>query len=94
MLALREDRAARFRRDSFLSEDSLCGGSRSGIGSFVYGFTRLSMRDPYKAPIGAVIVYGNKSRGHVEIRTRDGFVSDYHSKWACYYPVQAVYAKL
>jgi hypothetical protein len=58
-----------------------------------YGFRRLSVRDPYKAPLGAVLVYGNKARGHVEIRTRDGFVSDYHSKNRCFYPLRAVYAK-
>ncbi len=59
-----------------------------------YGFTKLSVHDPYKAPVGAVLVYGGHGAGHVEIRTRDGFVSDYHSKWACYYPLKAVYAKL
>ena len=59
-----------------------------------YGFTRLSVRDPYSAPVGSILVYGNLSRGHVEIRTRDGFVSDYHSKNACFYPLVAVYAKL
>ena len=58
-----------------------------------YGFKRLSVRDPYKAPLGAVLVYGNKARGHVEIRTKDGFVSDYHSKNRCFYPLLAVYAK-
>jgi hypothetical protein len=58
-----------------------------------YGFRRLSVRDPYKAPLGAVLVYGNKARGHVEIRTKDGFVSDYHSKNRCFYPLRAVYAK-
>lgn len=58
-----------------------------------YGFQRLSISDPYKAPLGAVLVYGNRSRGHVEIRTRDGFVSDYHSKNRCYYPLIAVYGK-
>jgi hypothetical protein len=58
-----------------------------------YGFKKLSIRDPYKAPLGALVVYGNKSRGHVEIRTKDGFVSDYHSKNRCFYPLRAVYAK-
>jgi hypothetical protein len=58
-----------------------------------YGFKRLPIRDPYAAPIGAVLVYGNKSRGHVEIRTKDGFVSDYHSKNRCFYPLIAVYGK-
>lgn len=58
-----------------------------------YGFKRLAIRDPYKAPLGAVLVYGNMIRGHVEIRTKDGFVSDYHSKNRCRYPLIAVYGK-
>jgi hypothetical protein len=58
-----------------------------------YGFKRLPVDDPYSAPVGAVLVYGNKRWGHVEIRTRDGFVSDYHSKYACFFPLVAVYAK-
>jgi hypothetical protein len=58
-----------------------------------YGFKRLPIRDPYKAPIGAVLVYGNRNHGHVEIRTKDGFVSDYHSKNCCFYPLLAVYGK-
>jgi hypothetical protein len=58
-----------------------------------YGFKRLPIRDPYAAPIGAVLVYGNRTHGHVEIRTKDGFVSDYHSKNCCFYPLIAVYGK-
>jgi len=58
-----------------------------------YGFTRLSVRDPYKAPLGAILVYGDKNRGHVEIRTKEGFVSDYYSKSACFYRLVAVYGK-
>jgi len=58
-----------------------------------YGFKRLPIHDPYAAPVGAVLVYGNKNRGHVEIRTKDGFVSDYHSKYHCSYPLIAVYGK-
>lgn len=60
-----------------------------------YGFTRLATRDPYAAPVGAVIVYGRGSggAGHVELRTKDGFASDYHSKNKCFYPVLAVYGK-
>jgi hypothetical protein len=58
-----------------------------------YGFKRLPIRDPYKAPVGAVLVYGDKDHGHVEIRTKDGFVSDYHSKYRCFYPLIAVYGK-
>ena len=58
-----------------------------------YGFKRLPIRDPYAAPIGAVLVYGDRTHGHVEIRTKDGFVSDYHSKYRCLYPLIAVYGK-
>jgi hypothetical protein len=59
--------------------------------SRVYGFKKLPVHDPYAAPLGAVLVYGG--RGHVEIRTKDGFVSDYHSKNRCFYPLLAVYGK-
>ena len=58
-----------------------------------YRFKRLPIRDPYQAPIGAVLVYGNRDHGHIEIRTKDGFVSDYHSKYRCFYPLIAVYGK-
>lgn len=60
-----------------------------------YGFRRIAVRDPYNAPLGAVLVYshGSNGAGHVEIRTRDGFVSDYHSKNRCRYPLIAVLAK-
>jgi len=60
-----------------------------------YGFKKLPMRDPYAAPLGAVIVYGKGSggAGHVELRTKNGFVSDYRSKNKCFYPVRAIYGK-
>lgn len=60
-----------------------------------HGFRKLPIRDPYAAPVGAVIVYGKGSNGagHVELRTKNGFVSDYASKNRCYYPVIAVYGK-
>ena len=60
-----------------------------------YGFKKLPMRDPYAAPVGAVIVYGKGAggAGHVELRTKDGFASDYRSKNRCFYPVIGVYAK-
>ena len=58
-----------------------------------YGFRRLPIHDPYAAPLGAVLVYGDRIHGHVEIRTKDGFVSDYHSKYHCSYPLVAVYGK-
>ncbi len=60
-----------------------------------YGFKRLSVNDPFSAPIGSVLVYGTaRSIGHVELRTRDGFVSDFRSKTPSRRPLLGVYAKL
>jgi hypothetical protein len=60
-----------------------------------YGFKKLSVRDPFAAPIGSVLVYGtSRSVGHVEIRTRDGFVSDFRSPTPSRRPLIGVYAKL
>jgi hypothetical protein len=60
-----------------------------------YGFKRLSVSDPFAAPVGSVLVYGaNRAAGHVEIRTRDGFVSDFNSKTPSPRPLLGVYAKL
>jgi hypothetical protein len=60
-----------------------------------YGFTKLSVSDPFAAPVGSVLVYGaNHAAGHVEIRTQDGFVSDFFSKTPSPRPLVGVYAKL
>ena len=60
-----------------------------------YGFKKLSVRDPFAAPIGSVLVYGtNRSVGHVEIRTKEGFVSDFRSPTPSHRPLIGVYAKL
>ena len=60
-----------------------------------YGFKRLSISDPFAAPIGSVLVYGTaRSVGHVEIRTKDGFVSDFRSQTPSKRPLMGVYAKL
>jgi hypothetical protein len=60
-----------------------------------YGFKRLSVTDPFAAPIGSVLVYGtNRTAGHVELRTQDGFVSDFRSKTPSRRPLVGVYAKL
>jgi hypothetical protein len=60
-----------------------------------YGFKRLPVTDPFSAPVGSVLVYGTaRSVGHVEIRTRDGFVSDFRSKIPSRRPLVGVYAKL
>jgi hypothetical protein len=60
-----------------------------------YGFKRLSVNDPFAAPVGSVLVYGTaRSVGHVELRTREGFVSDFRSKTPSRRPLLGVYAKL
>lgn len=60
-----------------------------------YGFKRLPVTDPFAAPIGSVLVYGTShSVGHVEFRTKDGFVSDFRSKTPSRRPLLGVYAKL
>jgi hypothetical protein len=59
-----------------------------------YGFKKLAIRDPFKAPVGSVLVYtAAKAAGHVEIRTKDGFVSDFRSKVPSPRPLIGVYAK-
>ena len=60
-----------------------------------YGFKRLSITDPFAAPVGSVLVYGtSRSVGHVELRTKDGFVSDFRSSTPSHRPLVGVYAKL
>ena len=59
-----------------------------------YGFKKTTVSDPFKAPVGAVLVYGaRKAAGHVEIRTKDGFVSDFRSKTPSPRPLLGVYTK-
>ncbi len=58
-----------------------------------YGFKKLNVKDPYKAPLGSVIVYGGKGAGHVEIRTLYGFVSDFQSAKPSPRPLIGVYVK-
>jgi hypothetical protein len=60
-----------------------------------YGFKRLSISDPFAAPVGSVLVYGTaRSVGHVELRTKNGFVSDFRSPTPSKRPLMGVYAKL
>lgn len=59
-----------------------------------YGFKKLPIRDPYKAPVGSVLVYNNKhGAGHVEIRTKHGFASDFRSKVPSPRPLIGVFTK-
>ncbi|HEV3409515.1 MAG TPA: hypothetical protein VG095_04430, partial [Chthoniobacterales bacterium] len=58
-----------------------------------YGFKRLAVKDPYAAPVGAVLVYGGKGAGHVEIRNKSGFVSDFRAAVPSKRKLIGVYAK-
>lgn len=59
-----------------------------------YGFKKLPIRDPFQAPLGSVLVYTARgAAGHVEIRTKDGFVSDFRAKTPSRRPLVGVYAK-
>lgn len=58
-----------------------------------YGFVRLKISDPRKAPVGAVVVYGGPDAGHVELRTAKGFVSDFVSPTPYPRPLVGVFVK-
>lgn len=59
-----------------------------------YGFKKIAVKDPYKAPVGSVLVYNNKKgAGHVEIRTKSGFASDFRSKVPSPRPLIGVFTK-
>ena len=60
-----------------------------------YGFQKLkNITDPENAPVGAVLVYGGTGYGHVEIRTEDGYVSDFKTTRHSKRPLTGVYVKL
>jgi hypothetical protein len=58
-----------------------------------YGFKKVSCSDPLKAPIGSVIVYGGRGAGHIEFRTKTGFVSDFWNANPSKRPLIGVYVK-
>jgi len=58
-----------------------------------HGFRRLAINDPFKAPEGAVLVYGGRGAGHVEIRTKGGFVSDFESPTPSKRPLLGIFVK-
>lgn len=60
-----------------------------------YGFIHLDdITDPEDAPVGAVLVYGGAGHGHIEIRTENGYVSDFTTKNHSKRPLTGVYVKL
>lgn len=58
-----------------------------------FGFRKISVSDPYNAPPGAILVYGGPGAGHVEFRSKDGFVSDFVSAKPSARPLIGVYVK-
>jgi hypothetical protein len=58
-----------------------------------YGFQKLRVTDPFSAPVGSVLVYGGRGAGHVEFRTKQGFVSDFTSAKPSHRPLIGVYVK-
>jgi hypothetical protein len=58
-----------------------------------YGFQKVICNDPFKAPVGSVLVYGGNGAGHVEFRTTSGFVSDFWNANPSKRPLIGVYVK-
>jgi len=58
-----------------------------------YGFKKTTIKDPFAAPIGSVLVYGGRGAGHVEFRTATGFVSDFTSPTPSPRPLLGIYIK-
>lgn len=56
-----------------------------------YAFKKLNIKNPNQAPLGAILVYGGRGAGHVEIRTQKGFVSDFTSRRPSRRPLLGVY---
>ncbi len=58
-----------------------------------HGFKKLPINNPFAAPVGAVLVYTARGPGHVEIRTKTGFVSDFKTPTPSRRKLIGVYAK-
>ena len=58
-----------------------------------HGFKRLPIMNPFAAPIGAVLVYTARGPGHVEIRTKNGFVSDFRTPTPSRRKLVGIFAK-
>lgn len=63
----------------------------------VYGFKKLRVSSPWKAPVGSVLVYAANRRyraGHVEIRGSNDFVSDYRGRRPAAFKFLGAYARM
>jgi hypothetical protein len=93
-------RCWRYVKDALLSADVLASRPTTAYAKSAadeltekYGFKRLKISDPYKAPLGSVLVYGGRGAGHVEFRTKTGFVSDFVSTTPSKRPLIGVFIK-
>jgi len=59
-----------------------------------HNFVQLTdITRPEDAPLGSVLVYGGRGAGHVEFRTEEGYVSDFHSTRPSSRPLIGVFVK-
>lgn len=65
--------------DRYLKGESAKGAGRELEKSCFRNIMGL-VRTPEAAPVGAILVYEGGRHGHLEVRTEDGFVSDYTSR--------------
>jgi len=56
-----------------------------------FSFKKLDLTDPFEAPLGSVLVYGGRGAGHVEIRSENGFVSDFENPRPSNRPLLGIY---
>lgn len=90
----------RYVKDALLAADVIATRPRTAFAKQAgaelcrnFGFVKLKLRDPAQAPVGAVIVYGGADAGHVELRTANGFVSDFISASPYPRPLIGIYVK-
>lgn len=90
----------RYVKNALLSADLVDSRPKTGYAKEAaeeltndYGFRKIPCNDPMKAPLGSVLVYGGKGAGHVEFRTRTGFVSDFTTPNPSKRPLIGVFVK-
>ena len=96
-----KSRCWHYVKDALLASGAIDGRPKTALAKQAgdelvrdYGFKKLPIRDPFAAPLGSVLVYTARgAAGHVEIRTKNGFVSDFTSKTPSKRPLLGVYAK-
>lgn len=90
----------RYVKNALLSADLVASRPKTGYAKEAaeeltndYGFRKIPCNDPMKAPLGSVIVYGGHGAGHVEFRTKTGFVSDFTTPNPSKRPMIGVFVK-